>query len=322
MRLNFLHKTFHVLLGLTLALGVSTAYADESLSPTPDYPKLTDSHDDFLQEALTQTLLRSGLHDAVERKQLSVALVDISDLENPRMASVNGDHMLYAASLPKIAILLGAFEKAAQGKMQLTAQDRRTLTDMIRVSSNKAATAMYNKVTPKFIAETLQSDKYGFYDRKTGGGLWCGKPYGKAGAWKRDPLKNLSHAASVHQVARFFYYLETGRLASPKHSIEMKEMLSAPAINHKFVAGLANRPGTEIFRKSGTWSTFHADGAIIEREGRRYIAVALANNGSAGRWFPRLISKMDDIIFDPTRLAVRHADTPADIGVELAGTSL
>lgn len=296
------------------------AVADGSSAPQIEYPLLSNSSDTFMQQALERTLLVNGLNNAVERKELSIALVDITDPENPRAASVNGNHMMYAASLPKIAILLGAFEKAAQGKMDLTPNVRDSLTRMIRVSSNTAATQMYNTVTPKFIAETLQSQKYGFYDRKTGGGLWCGKPYGKSGAWKRDPLKNLSHAASAIQVARFFYFLETNRLASPEYSQQMKEMLGDPAINHKFVAGLANKPGTEIFRKSGTWSSFHADGAIIERDGRRYIAVALANNRAAGGWFKQLIVKMDNIIHDPTRMVVKRADTTIDVNLSMPGT--
>lgn len=57
------------------------------------------------------------LRDAVARKQLSVALVDISDLEHPKVASVNGDHMVYAASLAKMAILLGVFKQIEIGKM-------------------------------------------------------------------------------------------------------------------------------------------------------------------------------------------------------------
>lgn len=314
--------SLYILLCATFTLFNGTAYAQTTSTKISysSYPALSDSNDTFMQEALQRTILANGLQNAVNRKELSLALVDITDLENPRVASVNGNNMMYAASLPKIAILLGAFEKAAQGKLTLTPSIKDNLNKMIRVSSNTAATQMYNKVTPQFIAQTLQSDKYAFYDRKAGGGLWCGKPYGKAGAWKRDPLKNLSHAATTMQVARFFYYLETERLASPEYSRQMKEMLGNPGINHKFVAGLASKPGTQIFRKSGTWSSFHADGAIVEREGRRYIAVGLANNRAAGGWFKQLIAKMDNIIHDPTRIVVKRVESEIDVSISGGST--
>ena len=77
------------------------------------YPSLWESFDPRLQDRLDATLTDLGLDTAVDKRQLSVALVDVTDPEEPRVASVNGDEMLYAASLPKIAILLGAF--VAQG---------------------------------------------------------------------------------------------------------------------------------------------------------------------------------------------------------------
>jgi beta-lactamase class A len=34
-------------------------------------------------------------------------VVDITDPQRPRMAEINGQEMMYAASLPKLAVLLG-----------------------------------------------------------------------------------------------------------------------------------------------------------------------------------------------------------------------
>jgi len=52
-------------------------------------------------------------------------------------------------------------------------------------------------------------------------------------------------------------------------------MLSKPGINHKFVKGLmAVHPDSKIFRKSGSWRRWHADSALVERDGHKYIMVA------------------------------------------------
>ncbi len=78
----------------------------------PFYPSLRQCFDRRLQHKLEKTLQRQGLTSAVRGKQLSVALVDITDLQRPRVAAVNGDEMIYAASLPKIARALRRLDRA------------------------------------------------------------------------------------------------------------------------------------------------------------------------------------------------------------------
>jgi beta-lactamase class A len=208
--------------------------------------------------------------------------------------------MMYAASLPKIAILLGAFERIANGDMTLDDKTQEKLGLMIRNSSNQAATEILNQVGKAYLADLLQSPRYRLYDPERNGGLWVGKEYSKSGAWKRDPLHNLSHGATALQVARFYYMLQTGQLVSPEHSQQMKAILADPAIKHKFVKGLESKHlDSRIYRKSGTWKQYHSDSAIIEHDGHRYIAVALAKSPLGGKWLSDLIVAMDDLISKP-----------------------
>lgn len=283
-----------------LSLVVTTlAFAD---GPGGGFPTLWESHDPGLQRQLEKTLADLGLDAAVRNKQLSVTLVDITDLEEPREASVNGDEMIYAASLPKIAILLGAFVEIEQGRMALDDATRSSLTSMIRKSSNVEATRMLNRVGKERLLEILQSSNYRLYDPQVNGGLWVGKEYGKSGAYQRDPLHNLSHGATSMQAARFYYLLETGQLVDPALSSEMKAMLGDPGIKHKFVKGLAGYPDARIFRKSGSWSRWHADSALVEADGRKYIIVALAENKNGGLWLSRLIKPIHEFMV-PGKLA-------------------
>ncbi len=269
------------------------------------FPSLSDSIDPVLQDRLENIIEYVGLSQAVEEKLLSIDLVDITVLDQPRVATVNGDNMVYASSLPKIAILLGAFVEIERGKMVLDQETDQILTNMIRYSSNKAATEMYHRVGEARLAEILQSDRYKLYNPKKNGGLWVGKEYGKAKAWKRDPLHNISHGASAMQTARFYYMLETGRLISEPLASKMKEILSKPAIHHKFVKGLEQqRPGAKIFRKSGSWRDWHADSAIIESGGYKFIAVVLAHHPDGNEWVQDLIVPLHDLIV-PNLLAAK-----------------
>jgi beta-lactamase class A len=286
-----LQVTFVGLLGFLLGLGVLTARAGA--------PDLTESCDPSLQKGLESCLVSLNLDEAAKKKSLCVALVDITDPDAPRMAYVNPNEMMYAASLPKIAILLGAFQSVAEGRLQLDDRTLEELKLMIRHSSNRAATEMLNRVGKTYLADLLQSPRYRLYDTERNGGLWVGKEYAKAGAWRRDPLHNISHGATAYQVARFYFLLETGQLVSPKLSRQMKFILADPAIEHKFVRGLRQlHPHSRIYRKSGTWGVYHADSGIIEHDGRRYIAVALARSPQGERWLSELIVAMDRLICD------------------------
>ena len=268
-----------------------------SLHAAHTYPALKDSIDPILQSKLEEVIKSIGLEQAVKRKKLSLNLVDITDIKHPRVASVNGSNMVYAASLPKIAVLLGAFVEIERGKIELDQNTRKTLTNMIRYSSNQAASKMYHRVGEARLAEILQSNRYKLYNPNENGGLWVGKEFGKAKAWKRDPLHNISHGATAMQTARFYYLLETGRLVSESLTAEMKEILSKPAIHHKFVKGLGNtHPDAKIYRKSGSWRNWHADSAIIESGGHKFIVVALAEHPKGGEWLQKIITPLHDLI--------------------------
>lgn len=286
------------LLRLGLALGALLVASGAPAAEAPVAPdELRAAQDPAVQAALEASLTKLKLDAAVRDGRLAAALVDITDPARPRLAQVNGDRMMYAASLPKIAILLGAFQKAQDQGLPLDDAAIAELKLMIRQSSNSAASDMLARVGTDYLAGVLQSPSYRLYDVSENGGLWVGKPYGEGAGGRRDPLHNLSHGATAYQVARFYWMLDNGRLVSPEASREMKAIMGEPAIHHNFVKGLeqAHRDAT-IYRKSGTWRTFHADSAIVERAGRRYIAVGLSDDPHGGDWMRELIVAMDDIV--------------------------
>ncbi len=267
-------------------------------------PSLWESYDPDLQATLEARLDGLQLTAAVRAETLCVALVDITRPHEPRVAAVNGDQMMYAASLPKIAILLGAFVEIERGRLGLDRDMRDSLTRMIRVSSNVDATRMLNRVGKRRVNEILKSERFRLYDPTVNGGLWVGKEYAQGTAFERDPLHHLSHGATAMQTARFYYLLETGQLVNPALTREMKRMLSEPGIAHKFVKGLASRPGVKLYRKSGSWEHWHADSAIVEAGGYEYILVALADDARGGEWLAEIAPTVHDAIV-PTRLAAR-----------------
>src|SRR5258706_11608365 len=103
--------------------------------------------------------------------------VGVLDLRNLRLAMIQPDRIDYAASVPKIAILLAYFQLHPGAATNLDAQTRRELGSMIKVSNNEIAAKYSRGLGLKQIQQVL--DSYGFYDAKHGGGLWIGKHYGQ-----------------------------------------------------------------------------------------------------------------------------------------------
>jgi beta-lactamase class A len=263
---------------------------------TGKYPSLWDSSDPVLQQQLENIMGTLGYDKAIRDKRLEVVLVDITNLDKPRVAAVNGDTMIYAASVPKLAILLGAFVEISKGRMVLDDATRESLTRMIRNSSNQDATRMLNLVGKERLLDILQSEDFLLYDPKAGGGLWVGKEYGKSPAYQRDPLHNFSHGATAMQVARFYYLLETGQIVEGELQQEMKTMLGDPGINHKFVKGLEGYPDVDIYRKSGSWKRWHGDSALVEAGDKKYIVVGLAEDANGGVWLSRMIKPIHELM--------------------------
>jgi len=281
-----------------LALLAGPASAEGTLA------NLRDARSPELQAAMERVVADVGLSNEVAHGHLALALVDVTDPAAPRLAMLNGDRMMYAASMPKVAILLGALAEAEAGRLTLNAVTTAAMTNMIRFSSNEDATRVLRWVGIDRLQEILQSSRFALYDRAGSGGLWVGKGYGPEPAARRDPLKNLSHGATAFQVARLYWMLADDRLLSSPMNALMKQFLSNPGIRHKFVKGLEARPGAEIYRKSGSWKHFHADSALVESHGKRFVLVGIAEHPDGGEWLARLAAPIHDLIVAPAPQAV------------------
>jgi len=284
--------TYKLLAGLLfLSLLITSSQAHEALS------MLEKSHDMELQHGLEEILREHMLSTAVDNKTLAIFIADLSDFDNPRLAYVNGNHMMYAASLPKIAILVAAFVEIDRQQLELDESLWKDMNRMIRYSDNSAASRVLDRVGRDDLLNILQEPKYLLYDREHGGGLWVGKAYSKDVAYRRDPLANLSHGATVIQAARIYYMLITGKLLGPEMSIKMLEVLSKPGINHKLVKGLRTKyPDAVIYRKSGSWKQYHSDSVMVESGNNHYIIVGLVEHPNGSRWLTNLAVPLLDLL--------------------------
>ena len=258
-----------------------------------------------LQNRLEQKLNENPQWKRLIRdKKLAVGLVDLRDVYNPKFARVNGDEMMYAASLPKIAVLLAATDAIEKGELKETQAVKDDMRLMIAKSNNAATTRMIDRVGFRKIEKVLTDPSYKLYDRSHGGGLWVGKRYAAQGARNPDPMKGLSHAATVSQICRFYYLLSRGELVSPERSEQMLGYLGKPELHHKFVNTLDKiAPEADVYRKSGSWKSFHSDSALVwGPDGRRYILTALADDENGGEIMKQLVYVVEDVLKESGRV--------------------
>lgn len=222
----------------------------------------------------------------------------VLDLKTLRLALIRPDHIDYAASVPKIGILLAWFQTHPEAATTLDATTRHELGLMIKVSDNAMATKFSQQLGLKRVQEVL--DSYALYDAKHGGGIWVGKHYGKGTERVLDPVGGHSHAATVRQLLRFYVLLEQGRLVSPAASKTMCEIFASPEIPHredKFVKGLAGR-NLEIWRKAGWWENWFHDTALVSGGDRRYIVVAMTHHAKGDDYLVEFATSVDDVMRD------------------------
>src|SRR5690242_12977218 len=127
------------------------------------------SVDPSLQSSLEQIDSNLRAKHSINATQTAIGVLDLIGL---RLAMVRGDHMEYAASISKIAILLAYFHVHPQAANNLPSTTRHELGQMIKASSNEMATKFSRELGLTKIQEVLNA--YGFYDRSKGGGIWMG----------------------------------------------------------------------------------------------------------------------------------------------------
>gem|GEM_PF-690095 len=251
-----------------------------------------------LQAMLDEIDGRLGAQFGIPDDERAIGVLDLTDL---RLATVRPDEMFYAASVPKVCILLAYFETHPEAAAGLPADVRRELGRMIKVSDNQLAAKYGRLVGMDKVQRIIQSKRYRFYDPQRSGGLWYGKHCSEGRPRVGDPLHDHSHGATVRQCLRFYLMLEQGRLVSPAACTRMKEIFASPELelsDSKFARGLQERDLT-LIRKSGTWKDWHLDTARVEHGDRVYLLAGITHHPNGAEYLAAAAAAIDDYLCGP-----------------------
>ncbi len=289
-----------------ITLGAASERATSPTLPLPvsntEWRPLYQRWDRGLQAKLDQALKKEKLWQTlINRKKMAVGLVDLANPALPRFAQVNGNTMMYAASLPKIAILLAAFKGFEDGSLKETPQIQADMIEMIRRSDNFAASRVVAQIGLKQIEKIILDPPYRFYNLKKGGGILVGGSFARDGHLNREPLKKLVQAATVNQVCRFYYLLAYGKLINPARSRQMLNIMAFPDLHDKFVSVLEGTvPLNHLYRKSGEFRVWYSDSVLVwDETWRRYILVAMIEDRQGEQILKELVPVAENILKAP-----------------------
>lgn len=250
--------------------------------------------DDALQTALEQLDQKVAANLKIPADKRAFGVLDLTDL---RLAMIQPDAVFYAASVPKIAILLAYFETHPEAVDNLPDDVAHELGMMIKRSDNELAAKYGRIVGREKVQEILESKPYQLYE-STRGGLWYGKHYGPDEKRVGDPVHDHSHAATVRQCLRFYLMMEQGRLVNYAASRRMRAIFASPHLelaDSKFVAGLQGRD-LSIIRKSGTWKNWHLDTARVEHGDRVYLLAGMVHHENGDQYLAKLAAGVDELL--------------------------
>jgi len=280
--------------GARAAASVEASPPVEARAPVAADPVNEEPEWEPLRIALQGVIRDACAETRVPAERVAAGICDVG---TGRYALYNGDRLHFGASIPKVLILLAAFQREDEGGIELNAAARLALARMIRESNNDDAGDMARMVGLAYVRQVALRPEYRLYDRSEGG-LWTGCYYAGSGPGQaRDPVGNLSHAANAKQILRYYWLLEHGKLVSAEASQRMKAVFldeKVPMTPNLFVAALEGRK-LQLIRKWGAYETHYSDTALVTGPGRHYVMAVLVDSASGARFVEQFGVLVDDL---------------------------
>ncbi len=88
----------------------------------------------------------------------------------------------------------------------------------------------------------------------------------------------------------------------------MLRIMENPELHHKFVNTLnLIAPNARLFRKSGSWRTYHSDSILVwgSDSNRRYILVALIDDPNGEQIIRNLVKPVEKVLKNSLPLAMK-----------------
>jgi hypothetical protein len=249
--------------------------------------------------------------EKVKDDEVAVTLLELSDPVHIASGSYRGDAPIFPASVVKLFYLAATHRWLQDGKLQDSAELKRTMHDMIIDSSNDATASILESLTEApggapLVDEQMKAwehqrnavNRYyaglGFTGINVCQKTYCEGPYGRERIFLGEHYEN-RNKLTTDATARLLAEIALRRAVSADRSREMMTLLArdwtskagsddADDQAHGFTA-LAGLPaGTKLWSKAGWTSTARHDAAYLELpDGRKLVLVIFTSNHAKNR---------------------------------------
>lgn len=315
---------YRLTLNATLALGLSflatPSLAQEIAAPSVQAAPSVTTAQSFLAAVQPSPTLQRVLNEAVTsigrtdtkwlRSQPRIAVLDLSDPKNPKLAEVRGRESVYPASVVKFVYLMAAYAWQEQGRLRIDDSLDLQLKEMIRESSNQATRQVFARLTQTEPGPELPTKEYAeFRERRMSVKRWLeslgvqglhavnptydggGDLFGRDQQFLRDASVQgglastqggYSNRQAMTAVAtvELLALLATNHALTPEDStavrVRMKRSLAEqPHLVHRITGGAASFAGSQVSAKSGTWGPIYADAGLVRSASGAEFAIAV-----------------------------------------------
>jgi beta-lactamase class A len=254
----------------------------------------------LLDKAVASVLKDYGSKGLTE-KDIAATVIDVTDLDNLRFAAFRGNEQIYPASVVKMFYMAALHRFEIDGKIKVTPEVQRGLTDMITVSSNDATGYILDVLTGTSSGAEIPENEFqkwafkrnavnryfeslGYVGINVNQKTFCEDAYGIEQQF-RDYKGENRNMLTTDATARLLTEIALGRAVTVERSREMMKLMSrdwekpvATPADKEFISH-ALGPGTKLWSKEGWTSKTRHDAAYVETpDGRKVVFVIFTEN--------------------------------------------
>lgn len=276
-------------------------------------PRLAQSPElDTILSAAVDTLLDPANGKKFAPDDISATLIDVSDPDRLRWASVRGERPIYPASVVKMFYMAALERQLEDGKITLTPELSRGLKDMIVDSSNEATQYILDVLTDTSSGAELPQKQFeqwqfkrnrvnrffasmGYTNINVNQKTFCEDAYGIEQQSRNYKGQN-RNMITTNATARLLAEIVLGRMNTPERTKSMMDLMkrdpfkpsSDPDSQSVAFTGKAlidaNMTDAKLWSKAGWTSRARHDAAYIETgDGLKFVLVVYTENHADDR---------------------------------------
>ncbi len=285
---------------LVCFLSIPVCNAQLTLRPDIDMPELPaftplPSPDPEFNALITKLVKETRLDEITPASQnpdkhdewSSVCVVDISDIDHPRVGGWKQDNFVYPASTYKLYILGEAIRQVVEGSISLddvlTVKEHNVRSNSRLEAGQQVSISEVLRLMMMYSDNTAANEAIDLVDRQRASALLRAMGCKGSDITRKYLPRTLEDddyttvpgtTSSALHFATFLWAMETSAIGGGQGRGLIKAYMGMIATaQERFRAGIPS--GATLYSKSGTWNTFTSQVGIIEDGTLRYIACVL-----------------------------------------------